>query len=81
MRLTLEFSKESSITIDKEIEALKNYLELEQLRFNNKFDFKISKDPKIEDDASIPSLLLQPYVENAIIHGVGPKEGKKAFLI
>jgi tetratricopeptide (TPR) repeat protein len=76
MRLTLEFSKESLITIDKEIEALKNYLELEQLRFNNKFDFKISKDPKIEDDASIPSLLLQPYVENAIIHGVVPKDGK-----
>ena len=76
MRLTLEFSKESLITIDKEIEALKNYLELEQLRFNHKFDFKISKDPKIEDDASIPSLLLQPYVENAIIHGVVPKDGK-----
>jgi len=76
MRLTLEFSEESSITIDKEIEALKNYLELEQLRFNHKFEFKISKDPKIEDDASIPSLLLQPYVENAIIHGVVPKNGK-----
>src|SRR6218665_221415 len=76
MRLTLEFSKESLITIDKEIEALKNYLELEQLRFNHKFDFKISKDPKIEDDASTPSLLLQPYVENAIIHGVVPKDGK-----
>ncbi|WP_312767296.1 histidine kinase [Epilithonimonas sp.] len=76
MRLTLEFSKESSITIDKEIEALKNYLELEQLRFNNKFDFQISKDPEIEDDAAIPSLLLQPYVENAIIHGVVPKDGK-----
>ncbi len=76
MRLTLEFSKESSITIDKEIEALTNYLELEQLRFNNKFDFKISKDPEIEDDTAIPSLLLQPYVENAIIHGVVPKEGK-----
>jgi Putative regulator of cell autolysis len=76
MRLTLEFSKESSITIDKEIEALKNYLELEQLRFNHKFDFKIYKDPEIEDDTTIPSLLLQPYVENAIIHGVVPKEGK-----
>ncbi len=79
MRLTLEFSKESSITIDKEIEALKNYLELEQLRFNNKFDFKISKDPEIEDDTAIPSLLLQPYVENAIIHGVVPKD-EKGFI-
>ncbi|MCD9854134.1 tetratricopeptide repeat protein [Epilithonimonas sp. JDS] len=76
MRLTLEFSKESAIPIDKEIEALQNYLELEQLRFNQKFDFKINKDSDIEDDTAIPTLLLQPYVENAIIHGVAPKEGK-----
>lgn len=76
MRLTLDFSKESLITIDKEIEALTNYLELEQLRFNRKFDFKISKDPLIEDDTALPSLLLQPYVENAVIHGVIPKSGK-----
>jgi len=47
---------------------------LEQLRFNRKFDFKIIKDPAIEDDTAIPSLLLQPYVENAVIHGVVPKE-------
>lgn len=76
MRLTLDFSKESLITIDKEIEALKNYLELEQLRFNKKFDFEIIKDPLIEDDTALPSLLLQPYVENAVIHGVVPKTGK-----
>ncbi|UQB67674.1 tetratricopeptide repeat protein [Epilithonimonas zeae] len=79
MRLTLEFSKESSITLDKEIEALQNYLELEQLRFNNKFDFNISKESNIEDDTAIPSLLLQPYVENAIIHGVVPIE-EKGFI-
>lgn len=79
MRLTLEFSKESAIPIDKEIEALQNYLELEQLRFNQKFDFKINKDSEIEDDTAIPSLLLQPYVENAIIHGVAPKE-EKGFI-
>jgi len=76
MRLTLEFSKESAIPIDKEIESLQNYLELEQLRFNQKFDFKINKDSEIEDDTAIPSLLLQPYIENAIIHGVAPKAGK-----
>ena len=76
MRLTLEFSQESMITIDKEIEALQNYLELEQLRFNDKFDFNISKESNIEDDTVIPSLLLQPYVENAIIHGVVPKNNR-----
>lgn len=76
MRLTLEYSKESLIPIDKEIEGLQNYLELEQLRFNNMFDFSITKDPNIEDDMAIPPLLLQPFVENAIIHGLVPKQEK-----
>ena len=74
MRLTLEYSKESLIPIDKEIESLQNYLELEQLRFNNKFNFKITKSNEIEDDMAVPPLLLQPFVENAIIHGVIPKK-------
>lgn len=75
MRLTLEYSKESLIPIDKEIEGLQNYLELEQLRFNKIFDFTITKDPAIEDDMALPPLLLQPFVENAIIHGIVPKKG------
>lgn len=76
MRLTLEYSKESLIPIDKEIEGLQNYLELEQLRFNKMFDFSITKDPNIEDDMAIPPLLLQPFVENAIMHGIVPKKEK-----
>jgi LytS/YehU family sensor histidine kinase len=76
MRLTLEYSKESLIPIDKEIESLQNYLELEQLRFNNNFDFAITKSTEIEDDVALPPLLLQPFVENAIIHGVIPKKTK-----
>ncbi len=76
MRLTLEYSKESLIPIDKEIEGLQNYLELEQLRFNKMFDFSITKDPNIEDDMAIPPLLLQPFVENAIMHGLVPKKEK-----
>ncbi|MFN3755242.1 tetratricopeptide repeat protein [Flavobacterium sp.] len=74
MRLTLEYSKESLIPIDKEIESLQNYLELEQLRFNNKFTFSIFKSDAIEDDMALPPLLLQPFIENAIIHGVIPKK-------
>jgi tetratricopeptide (TPR) repeat protein len=73
MRLTLEYSKETLIPIDKEIESLQNYLELEQLRFNNTFEFKINKCKEIEDDVALPPLLLQPFVENAIIHGMNPK--------
>lgn len=75
MRLTLEYSKEALIPIDKEIEGLQNYLELEQLRFNQIFDFSIDKSPEIEDDMALPPLLLQPFVENAIIHGLVPKKG------
>ncbi|HEX8269481.1 MAG TPA: tetratricopeptide repeat protein [Flavobacterium sp.] len=74
MRLTLEYSKESLIPIDKEIESLQNYLELEQLRFNQKFEFSITKSSDIEDDMALPPLLLQPFVENAIIHGLIPKK-------
>ena len=74
MRLTLEYSKQSLIPIDKEIQSLENYLELEQLRFNHKFNFTITKDKTIEDDVALPPLLLQPFVENAIIHGVIPSK-------
>lgn len=76
MRLTLEYSKEALIPIDKEIESLQNYLELEQLRFNQVFDFTITKSADIEDDLALPPLLLQPFVENAIIHGLIPKQEK-----
>ena len=44
------------------------------MRFNNMFDFKITKSKEIEDDMALPPLLLQPFVENAIIHGLIPKK-------
>ena len=75
MRLTLEYSKNSLIPIDKEIEGLQNYLELEQLRFNKKFEFSITSSSNIEDDMALPPLLIQPFVENAILHGLVPKSG------
>jgi LytS/YehU family sensor histidine kinase len=81
MRLTLEYSKESLIPIDKEIESLDNYLQLEQLRFNDKFNFSITKHPDIEDDVALPPLLIQPFIENAIIHGVMPKKGEGTISI
>jgi tetratricopeptide (TPR) repeat protein len=76
MRITLEYSKGSLIPVDKEIESLQNYLDLEQLRFNNKFDFSISVSQLIEDDMALPPLLIQPFVENAILHGMVPKLDK-----
>lgn len=76
MRLTLEYSKESIIPIEKEIEGLQNYLELEQLRFHNSFSFSIISSEKIEFNMGLPPLLIQPFVENAILHGLVPKEGE-----
>lgn len=75
MRLTLEYSKGSLIPIDKEIESLQNYLELEQLRFHHKFEFEIRSGSRVEFNMGLPPLLIQPFVENAILHGMVPKEG------
>ena len=81
MRLTLEYSKGSLIPIDKEIESLQNYLELEQLRFHNKFSFTIQATDKVEFNMGIPPLLIQPFVENAILHGMVPKEGNGEIVV
>jgi len=81
MRLTLEYSKDALIPIDKEIESLQNYLELEQLRFHDKFDFKIQSSENIEFNMGLPPLLIQPFVENAILHGLVPKEGNGRIVV
>lgn len=81
MRLTLEYSKDTLIPIDKEIESLQNYLELEQLRFHDKFDFRIESSDKVEFNMGLPPLLIQPFVENAILHGLVPKEGNGTIYV
>lgn len=67
MRLTLENSQEDQVPIEKEIEFLSNYLSLEQLRMKN-FDFEFQVEPGLET-AKIPSLMIQPLVENSLLHG------------
>jgi len=74
MRVVLDNSKRKEITINDEINALKLYLDLEKLRFKNKFDYSIEIgegiDPSYDE---IPSMLIQPYLENAILHGINNK--------
>lgn len=71
MRRTLGNSRESMIPLRDEIQALTLYLEIEKLRFDDKFEFMIHLDPDIDDSyIEIPPMILQPYVENAIIHGL-----------
>lgn len=76
MRNVLEMSDQPTVSLYKEIEALTSYLELEQLRFEGNFKFDIDLDEEIDDEmVKIPSMLIQPYVENAIKHGLLHKDG------
>jgi ligand-binding sensor domain-containing protein len=73
MRLTLESSRESFIAIETEVNILKNYLELEQLRFSNEFDYEIIVADDVDPYDRIPPMMIQPHVENAVLHGLRPK--------
>jgi hypothetical protein len=77
VRMVLNNSKKTFITIEDETDMLKLYLELERLRFRNSFDYSISFTNPIDiDNIFVPPLLLQPFVENAIWHGLMHKEGQ-----
>ena len=71
IRHILESSRHQFIPIQEEVKILNVYLELEQLRNSNKFDYTITLDESLEDDfITIPPMITQPYIENAILHGV-----------
>lgn len=75
IRKNLEICTKSYISLEEELEYLNLYLKLEKNRFGEKLQYTFSIDPEIDlDDTFIPSMLLQPYVENAIWHGIMPKE-------
>lgn len=76
IRSTLESSRHDEVPLLDDIEAMRTYLALEQLRTRNKFEFTIELPPKESMfGLRIPPLLVQPILENAIRHGVMPKEG------
>ena len=77
MRAVLENSDEDFIPLSKELELLELYTKLEHSRFSDKFDYAIIVDEDIDIDAfQIPPMLLQPYIENAIWHGLRYREDK-----
>jgi two-component system sensor histidine kinase YesM len=77
MRSMMENSNKDFISLTVELELLKRYLDLEKLRFSDKFDYAISIDEQIDTDAlQIPNMLIQPHLENAIWHGLRYKETK-----
>ena len=76
MRIIMDNSKQQMIPVAEEINALELYLQLEVMRFDKKFKFQIKIDSSIDKTYDrIPSMLIQPYVENSIIHGLLPKDG------
>lgn len=80
MRLTLDKSEKGLVPLSDEIESIQQYLELENLRFTFEYDLKVSKeiDP---DEVEIPAMLIQPFVENAIIHGLNESRIDKKLTI
>ena len=82
MRKVLENSHHTSIPLRDELDALNLYLELESLRFKDKFDYDISVDEEIDTLLfKVPTMLIQPYVENSICHGLMPKADKGTVKI
>lgn len=75
IRLVLENSRDERITLSSELAALELYIEMEAMRFKEKLSYSMVVEKEVETDyIEIPPLLLQPYVENAIWHGLMPKE-------
>ncbi len=71
MRMILENSREEYISIEKEKDTLEYYLNLQRLRFENKFDFTLEIDPNVDiKTTGIPPMFAQPFIENALEHGI-----------
>lgn len=82
LRLVLDNSDKNLIPLSSELETIRLYLSLEALRFSQSFSYTIEDNDKLDkEDIYIPSLLLQPFVENAIWHGLINKEGEKQLQI
>ena len=79
VRSTLNYSNKDFIALEKELEFLDVYLSLEKLRFEEDFNYNISF--KGSKDVNVPSLIVQPFIENALVHGLLHKDGKKNLTI
>ncbi len=80
MRNILDYSNNSFIQLEEEIAFLKNYIELEQMRMENSFSFTIETEVK-HYKLLLPPFLIQPFIENAIHHGLKDKEGEKTIKL
>ncbi len=83
LRIVLENSDQTFISLEDELNHLKLYVDLEQIRFEKKFDLVFEVDPELENGVfEIPSMMIQPFVENSITHGLmNKKEGNRSLKI
>jgi tetratricopeptide (TPR) repeat protein len=82
LRSTLETTRKDEILLAEEIHGLINYLELQKLRYEDIFDYRIEVDEKLDpDEMSIPPMLIQPFIENAIEHGIRHKKAKGNIVV
>lgn len=82
MRVILESSQKSTVFLEEELKTLRLYLEIESLRFEDKFDYEIKLGESLNGtNYEMPAMLVQPYVENAIVHGLLNKNEKGSLLI
>lgn len=76
MRMIFDHNNCELITLNEELDALKLYVDLEFLRHDQQYKFELTVDPELEtSNVLVPPMLLQPLVENAILHGLVPKRG------
>jgi anti-sigma regulatory factor (Ser/Thr protein kinase) len=82
LRNILDSSKQNTVTLAKDLDTLQLYIDLEQLREENKFTARIDADEALlQDDFKVPPLIIQPYVENAIIHGLKHRKDNNGILV
>ncbi|MCD4675502.1 MAG: histidine kinase, partial [Desulfobacula sp.] len=81
IRSTLKNSKDISVSLKEEIDFVKNYLQIQQFRHDNIFDYKINIGTAIDDNTPIPKMIIQTFAENSVKHGLVQKDGKGNLLI
>ncbi|MFN3852251.1 MAG: histidine kinase [Spirosomataceae bacterium] len=81
IRAFLESSRDKYISIQEEVLLIERYIKLEKVRFRDKFDFEIIQSENVNPSIEIPSMLIQPFVENAINHGLLYKESKGNLIV
>jgi len=81
IRMILEHSERERITVPEEMNLIKSYVELEEVRLKGQIDLRFEVDPSLDLEVTeIPSMLLQPVVENAIWHGIAPTTGNSGRI-